>query len=1332
MESPIEIEAPNEVESDYEDDSTNNFYNTDGNILNKRVESADSGACIQSDSSCLLNPYKKLTMKDLKKSKAQKTNHKKPFEDAKRFGSYNSTILASSDMNMLASKLSSHSMLKASVGVKRSSNREVTYKQLTDRVTSLVEENNANLETLRETEDKLEYSEDQLVQKNEEVFNLSKMLEDEKQKVNYLKNLEKRMRVLENDKKLSDDKNVRLEKENEKFLETQNDLSAENTMLKTKLVEAVESVKTLEQTQSLKKGEAKKMVAVANAKIVVLKQQLDANEKHTKELEKKICSMEKVLGEQKEEIESSHSECEAVQKEQMIQLEKFKVAQQYIEDVQSESSENLKKLKEAQKENEVLKRQAEEDAKNEMALIEERQELKDKLKLCTNFLKMQESKIEDYESKINDLVGNKKIFSDIQIDPIDGLSASEALSSISLCLARREARMERIEEECRDREEVQHRNEVLESEVRDLRREMKTSKMKISEMEALNLAVQKSNMELNEKTTELRQQSHMLQLENESLESRLNERTSELVEHKGSTQAIQGYEEELNNKFSQIHALNQEINVLKNEKEELAGKITKLDCELQQQRTNAENCNQKFITSEAKYRNKVEELTVELEITAKTNLELQKKAEANASNYRSDNEQLHVKCGRMGEEVEKCLNEIESLQNELYSCKTEHVQICKEHEETVRNLQQQNATESKKVEMMKNEMMMCKNKLGSHVQHVENVQEQFHKNIEEKNNKINELETKMQICTSSLEEETNCKVQLEQSLEERIKVIKQLNDRVIALEENKQSLAVELSVLREKLQSSTEVSNKYVEESRKSVFDMQQKLHDKKKLVDQLINKLEASEGHVKSLRRELSNHQEEISHNKVESCESNMYIEKLEAEIQETRKQLHLKIEEGELLKSQVTKSDKTKNELNNRCKTLEEDKRILDGDHQEMQRKYELLSERSQTSVTVLSERTNELTCLQDKNRKIMQSLEGKNKELYELKIKVDEQQYQLQVRNEKMETLNNQVLEFKEGKENLVLSLTTKIEQMKENFTSKLDKVESVELELKETRELMREQRVQLENEVKNAVQLKCKMSEKDQIIEELEDAKKNMLEKESEFSQKLESSKKKTIESDERVKNCKRQLDVLYSQLNQIKMESVKMSASLEDKNEQIYVLEAQLAETKSKKQKLEKKLKEEMNLRKKEQMKLKVMQQSEMGEMKENDVMQAMSNQKLMRKWKKSSSSVCSEDVSPFIESLRSELHEKNCQVDQAVSKMKAQESAVVAMREQIKRLQDAVAEKSLSASCGVLTAVEDDDEDCWSTADSSSPDRNSLFERIFAPIESNSEFYETTIDEDDV
>ena len=93
----------------------------------------------------------------------------------------------------------------------------------------------------------------------------------------------------------------------------------------------------------------------------------------------------------------------------------------------------------------------------------------------------------------------------------------------------------------------------------------------------------------------------------------------------------------------------------------------------------------------------------------------------------------------------------------------------------------------------------------------------------------------------------------------------------------------------------------------------------------------------------------------------------------------------------------------------------------------------------------------------------------------------------------------------------------------------------------------------------------------------------------------------------------------------------------------------------------------------------------------------------------------------------------------------------MAMREQIKRLQDAVAEKSLSASCGVMTPVEDDDDDCWSTADSSSPDRNSLFERlvsllciadelllnvfffrIFAPIESNSEFYETTIDEDDV
>jgi len=354
-------------------------------------------------------------------------------------------------------------------------------------------------------------------------------------------------------------------------------------------------------------------------------------------------------------------------------------------------------------------------------------------------------------------------------------------------------------------------------------------------------------------------------------------------------------------------------------------------------------------------------------------------------------------------------------------------------------------------------------------------------------------------------------------------------------------------------------------------------------------------------------------------------------------------------------------------------------------------------------------------------MQTLEGKNKKLYELKMKVDEQQYQLQVRNEKMETLNNQVLEFKEGKENLVKTLTTKIEQMKENFTSKLDKVEGVELELKKTRELMREQRVQLEAEVKNAVQLKCEISEKDQIIEELEETKKSMLEKESEFSQKLEKSKKKTVESDERVKNCKRQLDVLYSQLNQIKMESVKMSASLEDKNEQIYVLEAQLAETKSKKQKLEKKLKEEMSLRKKEQMKLKVMQQNEMGEMKENELTQAASNQKLLRRWKKSS---------PSIESLRSELHEKNCQVDQAMSKMKAQENAVVAMKEYIKKLQDAVAEKSLSASCGPSTPIED--EDCWSTADSNSPDRNSLYERIFAPIESNSEMYETTIDEYDV
>ena len=40
-----------------------------------------------------------------------------------------------------------------------------------------------------------------------------------------------------------------------------------------------------------------------------------------------------------------------------------------------------------------------------------------------------------------------------------------------------------------------------------------------------------------------------------------------------------------------------------------------------------------------------------------------------------------------------------------------------------------------------------------------------------------------------------------------------------------------------------------------------------------------------------------------------------------------------------------------------------------------------------------------------------------------------------------------------------------------------------------------------------------------------AKKSMLEKESEFSQKLESSKKKTIESDERVK-----VSFLYSMLD----------------------------------------------------------------------------------------------------------------------------------------------------------------------------------------------------------
>lgn len=50
----------------------------------------------------------------------------------------------------------------------------------------------------RETEDKLEYSEDQLIQKNEEIFNLSKMLKDEKQKVNYFKNLEERFKICTN------------------------------------------------------------------------------------------------------------------------------------------------------------------------------------------------------------------------------------------------------------------------------------------------------------------------------------------------------------------------------------------------------------------------------------------------------------------------------------------------------------------------------------------------------------------------------------------------------------------------------------------------------------------------------------------------------------------------------------------------------------------------------------------------------------------------------------------------------------------------------------------------------------------------------------------------------------------------------------------------------------------------------------------------------------------------------------------------------------------------------------------------------------------------------
>jgi len=43
----------------------------------------------------------------------------------------------------------------------------------------------------------------------------------------------------------------------------------------------------------------------------------------------------------------------------------------------------------------------------------------------------------------------------------------------------------------------------------------------------------------------------------------------------------------------------------------------------------------------------------------------------------------------MGDEVEKCLNEIEELQNELYSCKAAHVQKCKEYDETVQHLEEQ-------------------------------------------------------------------------------------------------------------------------------------------------------------------------------------------------------------------------------------------------------------------------------------------------------------------------------------------------------------------------------------------------------------------------------------------------------------------------------------------------------------------------------------------------------------------------------------------------------------------------------------------------------------------
>ncbi|XP_076823854.1 uncharacterized protein LOC143469873 isoform X2 [Clavelina lepadiformis] len=941
---------------------------------------------------------------------------------------------------------------------------------LSEKIASLMDQLKANENTLRKTEDRLEYKENLSVKKDHIILGLK----------NKNSRLEAMLEVCHNEKTSAE--SAKEEAFND-IAELSRRLQETQTKMSTNLKDSKRDMNN--QLEKLAEERAviwnqfenkKQENFTLERKLRTLQQSLMAAESKCREQEidgaKTMDQAQKQIRELLQEIETKHTNLKKCLSDMSLIKEQHRILKYQYDEMKEQNVCQRDRLAACQKENEATKA---------------------KMEILQSKLEMQK------EETTNNLSATHKVLNDLTnqrngiTDPTPSVSKisprkhNSTISELNMKISTKESHIKRLEARLSGYAADAEKMETLREELLAVSEKCRAGERRGNELEDVVHLMEEERTKYLKKVNDLEDQVQDKCKECESLEIRLKERTSSLSQHQ-----------------AQMEELAKKVSNLESDKKQDKQTMNEMEAEISNQVGEIDVLKQKLSGSQAQVVERTRALDIATECTGKQESDsrrelkrLKKTHHEQCLDLTEQIEFLREECDKYKMEAstsKRHINElnnamvatgnhIHDLETEIAFLKNEEITRAETHEQAIKILEEKSLSSAEQVNSLEGALAQCKDEISVYIEQLHGAHSDFQHQIAVKTDQVANLESELNLIRVSLKDEAKRAGELESALEERHKMLEDAASRISELEESQSSLQSQISKQEQQLSRENAKSDQVIKEMEEKLKVACLELDTKKHQFSHLNDLLKRVDKDFASCKSELAVLEKQTDDLRADVEVKGQELERSKFEWKEMKAKLDDKIELVATLEEKKQTLDRELKKQQEKCLNLETELTQLHAQAEDALQHNQELENYSRNRNADLVSRETTIGKLQEALRTSESARKKAEEDSKDFERSLEERQWQLQQRAAQLTQLDMQVQEFRNGTEKRNIELENLLDSTQIQLKERTQQVTLLDDQLTSIRDELKEQRRLLEDRTQNVRRLERDLQQREDRIEEL---------------------------------------------------------------------------------------------------------------------------------------------------------------------------------------------------------------------------------------------------------